>query len=303
MGNVAFVSILWETFGTSTTPELFDLIKGFCYNNGYITFQTADTFIKGNAVIAAKDANGNILWSWHIWLTDQPQEQVYYNNAGTMMDRNLGATSATPGDVGALGLLYQWGRKDPFLGSSLISRNTTAKSTISWPKAVESTSSTGTIDYATANPTTFIGCNESNLDWYYTGSESTDNTRWTTSETSKSIYDPCPAGWRIPDGGSDGIWNKALRSPLYFYDDSNEGLNFYRVFGSSSTIWYPASGRLIDDDGNLNFVASSGNYWSASAADRYYANCLYFHNTNYAILDSSTSRAYGLSVRCVQESK
>ena len=35
-----------------------------------------------------------------------------------MMDRNLGATSATPGNVGSLGLLYQWGRKDPFLGSS-----------------------------------------------------------------------------------------------------------------------------------------------------------------------------------------
>ena len=60
---------------------------------------------KGNAVIAAKDSQRNIVWSWHIWLTDQPEEWVYANEAGTIMDRNLGATSATPGDVGALGLL------------------------------------------------------------------------------------------------------------------------------------------------------------------------------------------------------
>ena len=82
--------------------EFCDLISGCCYEDGYIAFKTADTFKEGNAVIAAKDADGKILWSWHIWLTDQPEEHVYNNNAGTMMDRNLGATSATPGDVPAV---------------------------------------------------------------------------------------------------------------------------------------------------------------------------------------------------------
>ena len=204
VGRVVSVAVLWESFGTSTTPRVGDLIKKVAYNNGYLYFQTADTFREGNAVIAAKDANGRILWSWHIWLTDQPQGQEYFNNAGTMMDRNLGATSATPGDVGALGLLYQWGRKDPFLGSSSISSSTLAKSTIAWPSPVSSNSSNGTIEYATAHPTTFITHNSSNCDWYYTGSESTDNTRWTTSDKAKSIYDPCPAGWRVPDGGNNG---------------------------------------------------------------------------------------------------
>ena len=76
VGSVASASILWETFGTDTAPEPSDLISGFCYKDGYIAFQTADTFKKGTAVIAANDADGNILWSWHIWLTDQPQEHV-----------------------------------------------------------------------------------------------------------------------------------------------------------------------------------------------------------------------------------
>ena len=302
VGNVASASILWETFGTDTAPELFDLISGFCYKDGYIAFQTADTFKEGNAVIAAKDASGTILWSWHIWFTDQPQAQVYNNYAGTMMDRNLGATSATPGDVGALGLLYQWGRKDPFLGSSSISSDTIAKSTIAWPSAVSSDSSNGTIAYATANPTTFIKYNSGNYDWYYTGSYSTDNTRWTTSETVKSIYDPCPAGWRVPDGGDNGIWSKAIGSSSSYtgYDNAKEGMNFSGKFGSDQTIWYPASGYRYGDDGSLSGVGYYGYYWSASPSSNYayYLGC-YYNGRVYP--SDNTGRARGYSVRCLQE--
>ena len=118
--------IVWESFGTDVKPQKCDLISGVCYKNGYLIFETASTFKEGNAVIAVKDKSGKILWSWHIWMTDEPDECVYANNAGVMMDRNLGATSATPGDVGVHGLLYQWGRKDPFLGSSSISSSTGA---------------------------------------------------------------------------------------------------------------------------------------------------------------------------------
>ena len=299
VGSVAFASILWETFGTDTAPELLDLISGCCYKDGYIAFQTADTFKEGNAVVAAKDADGNILWSWHIWLTDQPQAQVYKNNAGTMMDRNLGATSATPGDVGALGLLYQWGRKDPFLGSSSISDEIEAKSTITWPSAVSSDSSKGTIDYATAHPTTSITSNSRNSDWYYTGDSSNDNTRWTTSESSKSIYDPCPAGWRVPDGGSNGIWSRAGFDDTT-YDRINRGMSF--SISSPSTTWYPASGWRGINYGDLSDVGRNGLYWSASPNGTYayhlgfdyygYVNPSYYGNY---------SRVCGFSVRCLQE--
>ncbi len=106
-----------------------------------------------------KDASGTILWSWHIWLTDKPEDQVYKNNAGTMMDRNLGATSATPGDVKALGLLYQWGRKDPFLNSSSISCDTRAKYTLNSLATTSSSASNGTIAYAISHPAVFIELN------------------------------------------------------------------------------------------------------------------------------------------------
>ena len=303
VGSIASAEVLWETFGTDVTPVVGDLVKNVKYENGVISFETPSAYKEGNAVIAAKDASGKILWSWHIWLTDQPEGQEYFNNAGTMMDRNLGATSATPGDVGALRLLYQWGRKDPFLGSSSISSNALAKSTITWPSAVSSDSSKGTIAYATANPTTFITSNGGNSDWYYTGSSSTDNTRWTISDNNKSIYDPCPSGWRVPNGGKDGVWSHALGSSSSFsfpYDSTKEGINFSGKFGSASIIWYPASGFRNDNDGGLYNVGYYGFYWSVFP-NSYYAYNLGFSSNGLVDPSGNYYRADGQSVRCLQE--
>ena len=307
VGDVVSASILWESFGTSTVPELLDLISGFCYKDGYIVFQTVDAFKEGNAVVAAKDAAGNILWSWHIWFTDQPEEQVYYNNAGTMMDRNLGATSAIPGDVGALGLLYQWGRKDPFLGSSSINNVSVAKSTTTWPSSALSDPTNGTLAYATSHPITFIGRNEYNRDWYYTGTSDTDDTRWTTSDKIKSIYDPCPSGWRVPDGDFEGIWSKASGSSegimKHTFDNVNCGFNFSGKFGSDPTIWYPAAGcRLAGGDGIYD-VGGWGQYWSASPhhSEKNQTAIFDFSYNGSVYLRSNCLRVFGQSVRCAKE--
>lgn len=300
VGSVASADILWESFGTATAPTIGQLVSDADIKDGYIGFQIPDVYKEGNAVIAAKDANGKILWSWHIWLTDQPQEHVYKNNAGTMMDRNLGATSATAGDIGALGLLYQWGRKDPFLGSSSINNSTLAKSTINWPPPVPSNNSTGTIEYAIVNPTTFITANGNNSDWYYTETYSTDNTRWTESNKTKSIYDPCPAGWRVPDGGDDGIWTKGGFGDTT-YDDVNHGISF--SISSPSVTWYPAAGYLYRETGNLSLSArDAGGYWSCSCFFDYgEAHNLFFLYSGGVRPSSVDTRATGLSVRCQKE--
>ena len=298
IGAVASAEVLWETFGTDVTPNVGDLVKNVKYADGAISFDTPSAFKEGNAVIAAKDASGKILWSWHIWLTDQPQGQDYYNNAGIMMDRNLGATSATPGDVGALGLLYQWGRKDPFLGSSSLTSNSnnwqTAKSTITWPSSVDSKSSTGTIEYAIAHPTTFIYYNPNNKDWYYSSGESTNNSRW---KTEKTIYDPCPAGWRIPDGGKEGIWSKALGNPYREWNSEiyeNKGVDFSGLFGDASNIWYPGT----TDYGSLSIGV--GCYWSCTTLgiSAYY---LHFKPGEYHPAEYDRCRGSRFSVRCCRE--
>ena len=317
-GTPTTAVVLWETFGTDMAPQKGDLVKADVeYTDGYVYFSTADTYQEGNAVIAVKDDKDTdsteddvILWSWHIWLTDQPAEHVYNNSAGTMMDRNLGATSATPGDVGALGLLYQWGRKDPFLGSSSTSTgsSTEAQSTLTWPSPVQVSTLPVDATYHIANPTTFITSHNSrqNYDWFFTSSSEYHNDRWPDSGSPKSIYDPCPAGWRVPDGGENGIWAKAHGSSTYYnstYDSTKKGFNFSGDFGESSPIWYPLQGQRVYDNGNLNYVGLYGRYWSCSSPTgsprAYILYTWYSGGTVNPMAD--TDRANGLPVRCSKE--
>ena len=306
VGTIESVEVLWESFGTDVTPNIGDLVKDVQYADGYIVFQTPDVLKEGNAVIAAKDTDGVILWSWHLWFTDEPRGQFYYNNAGIMMDRNLGATSATPGDVGAMGLLYQWGRKDPFIGSSSIIDSTFAKSTVIWPEAVQSNSNNGTIEYSIAHPTTFIAGDDIRGDWCYMGSQFVDDSRWTELDQVKSVYDPCPPGWRVPDGDKNSVWGKAVASSLDYseeslYDNINEGINFSGVFGPDKTIWYPSASCRNPIDGSLLYVGC-GNLWSAySFPLSIGAFSIGYNRMNLVDLSDYTPWAYGLSVRCVRE--
>lgn len=304
VGEAATAEVLWETFGTDAIPNVGDVVSRVSYCDGYITFSTPHVYKEGNAVIAVKDQNGTILWSWHIWLTDRPEEQVYHYNTGIMMDRNLGATSAIPGDVGALGLLYQWGRKDPFLGASSINNNTLAESTLVWPQPVSSERFTGTVEYAVANPTTYILFNNNNVDWFYSDDMTTDDSRWTTLENGKSMYDPCPAGWRVPDGGGYGVWSKSAGFAFGYFDypfnNTNKGMNFSGEFGNSEMIWYPASGRRSYDCGELCGVGESGHCYSATPDDN---NAFIMTVTSWGDvrLESSYYRAGGYSVRCIKD--
>ncbi|MCQ2139864.1 MAG: hypothetical protein MJZ09_05775 [Bacteroidales bacterium] len=301
-GTPAIAEVLWESFGTDVAPTVGDLISGVSFKDGYIHF-TASA-LKGNAVIAVEDRNEDILWSWHIWLTDKPSDQVYNNGAGTMMDRNLGATSATPGDVHALGLLYQWGRKDPFLGGESISSSVQAKSTASWPAPIEKDASCGTIEYATSYPTTFI---KSSYDWYYTSSLSIyEDTRW---QDTKTVYDPCPPGYKVPSGSFDGFWFKALNVSANWttpsnVDATNKGMNFSitdHKLGMAPVIWYPFAGDIDGYFGGISNVGRRGGVWTYATWT--YDGCYFGYWDDGSVFPTqSQGRATGRSVRCVKES-
>jgi uncharacterized protein (TIGR02145 family) len=291
--------VLWETFGTEQMPKVGDIISSVTYKDDYVCFTTSDTFRDGNASIAVRDSKGNILWSWHIWCSKEGWiDQVYPNDAGTMMDRNLGATSATPGSVGALGLLYQWGRKDPFTGSYTISSSDQAQATGLW----NSVSCAGSLDYAISNPTTYIYHTH---DWCSNStSETTDGIyRWKNGQ--KTIYDPCPVGYRVPDGGEDDFWNIAFPgstiSDVAQWDSTYRGVTI-PLNGNTNSAWYPSAGYRDYDYGKVVFSGSNGIFWTASAykesTDSYSKLFVQFYDI---VHDDIRYRCDGCSVRCVKE--
>ena len=327
VGTVASVKVLWESVGTATAPTVGSVIKSVSYSNNYITFSTPATFKKGNALIAACNSSGTILWSWHIWCTAEPNVEEYQNSAGYLMDRNLGALSAT-GNLSA-GLFYQWGRKDPFPGTASISKKTRMATTATF-KSVAVSSSNGSVAWATKNPTTFIYCAYSEdhpLDWSWS-KEVTERT-WRGEAGAKTKYDPCPPGYKVPSGSTTtntkagrGFWGKALG---FNYRVETTDYIFITPAGnatfSSNSLslpieggkyaYYPATGCLNDSDGTFDYVGdhifewtdypggSDGTNWNSQYSSVLDVNVPTDSNgEGYMTVNWNSGRSCGKSVRC-----
>jgi hypothetical protein len=321
VGDVAVAVVLWETFGTDTQPQVGDVISEAYYKDGQVYFKTPNVLKDGNALIAVKDAGNKILWSWHIWVCNgwdaTATAQTYYNkhlggtSFGAVMDRNLGATSIVPGDAETIGLMYQWGRKDPFLGNDGVSDHKAAASTLIWPDPVLKTKETGTIEFAIAHPTVIIypgqyATESINGDWYYMAEDHvTDNTRW---QEKKDLYDPCPAGWTLPRAHvseNDGLWYNTVLEDFFTmdYDASSKGLDFTKVFGDAKSIWYPYTGHYAWEDGRLHPIAPVV-IWSSDISDDEFGWIFYVNingevNLATVIPYMEGSRAQAFPTRCV----
>lgn len=298
INNGVKAKLLWESFGNNIIPYVETILFNVDYAEGYISFEVPTVMRDGNAVIALVDDNEKILWSWHIWAFKgydiEKSSQTYYNNA-VMMRCNLGAVSEEKGNIQNLGLLYQWGRKDPFLASDAVTSHTRAASTLAWPAPASS----GTIEYSIEHPTTFMLGDSSKQDW-----TEDDNTRWGAEKTK---YDPCPVGWRVPNGGASGVWS--IRNKYYpelaisdkgLWQGSTYGCDFGGVFGDNS-IWYPASEYLSYKDGSIYGESMYGMYWSATVnnvSEKAYD--LYFNMDN-ILLSNTYFKATGMAVRCMKE--
>ena len=182
----ASAEVLWETWNNGEEVTANSVVASVEVKDGFVLFSTPD------AVIAAKDAAGVILWSWHIWVPATAIETGTYGLLDkALMDRNLGAlvaaTEADGAPVESFGLTYQWGRKDPYPGPKSV--NTSSNATVAG-KALEVAAAQITLEESIANPT-LMG-HKDNEDWLSTP----DNTLW--NNEAKSIYDPCPPGYRVP---------------------------------------------------------------------------------------------------------
>ena len=288
VGEIASVDVLWETFNTNDTPGKGDVIQEVSINNGIVSFSTSGK--QGNALIAVKNSEGIILWSWHIWVTDYNPEQDFNTFKGfenlKVMDRNLGALSKEPG-VNSFGMVYQWGRKDPFLGKDPGTGSTFSATAMN--TSVTTSAEYGTESYAIQNPLVFIKAKSQGGDWR----NNSDNTLWGSTKT---INDPCPLGWRVPDGGENGLF-----SNLSLNDGTFDRTKYGRTFGD---IWLPAQGYLSDSGFSWWQCGVEGRYWTITAVDATHADHMSFNSSELFVTRSSPthcSRANGIAVRCVKE--
>ena len=304
------VNVLWETFNTTKAPVKGDIISGVVLKDGKVIFNTGSK--EGNAVIAVRDVNDNIIWSWHIWRTNsQPAEQPLaaigtVTTAGEMvlMDRNLGALSAKPQDNLSIGLYYQWGRKDPFPGGADLSSETTTIATV--PRGIPDipvSEAQYSVAQAIAQPTTFL---KYAGDWCATRNDNLWGTPLTTkisvnsndfnaNKGVKSIYDPCPLGWRTPPAYA--FANIAKSNGGAF----DKGYSF-AIGQNNNVLWFPASGNRGSSIGGLFNIGAKGYCWSSTSHVNYLGNVsiLYF-NSDEVIPMSGALRAGGFSIRCCKE--
>ena len=283
---------------------------------GTIRVETGHT--PGNAVIVAK-VNGTVVWSWHIWVTgyDPDNDTITYDNGSRItvfMDRNLGACNNTPSDEGSYGLFYQWGRKDPFPAASTLTGSTSVSIyDANGVQLTENSSSGGTgvkkVDVSVTNnlensishPLTFYCRSSSRYDWYSNNRNTRNDNLWNTTDGAKSVYDPCPYGWRVPVSGigSDSPWYAGSSSDYRRNVSFDYGWNWDQ--SAYPLGWYPAQGYRSNKDGNLNYTGQRGYYWTATPYS-YYAYVLYFRSGSVSPgYTSSQRRAYGYAVRCVKE--
>ncbi len=262
--DISGVKVLWELYndvkkGISPAYHTIKYDSGYdiSYSDGYVTFSTPDTFKEGVACVAVYDSSDNILWSWLIWATTEPGTKTH--NGRTFMNKNLGATSRNGySDNYVRGFLYQWGRKDAFSAAS------GSIDDVYWftPVAADVFTGVTTVEsmaYTVAHPTTRIACwTSSTHSWM--PEEEYSKRPW--REEVKTIYDPCPPGWKVPaKDDMDGISGLPATG---LYGSDGPGL---RNFGNAGTGYYWTS--TISDDptlpGNAYAFCNDGrniNNWS-----------------------------------------
>ena len=236
---------------------------------------------KGNVVVGVKkkgEGNNAYLWSWHIWITEGPKL------IGGFMDRNLGATSATPSDGDkTYGLYYQFGRKDPFTGN--IDRYDINGTSIG-----KTTVTSGGVTFAKAMQTPGVFYTDGDTqDWASPNNYTTKKWNDITDAAGKSLFDPSPEGWRLPN--IEEYSN--FYAKTFTWDSSNKGRTY-------NTNWFPAAGKLYSHIGSIHGVGDSSDYWSSSPYTQKFASCLHF-DSGYVSPNSDAIHAWGYSVRCVQE--
>lgn len=229
----AYAKLVWQD-----AEGLVSGVKLLDDNHRLVFTVNRETIAQGNAVVAVYDNSDQVLWSWHIWVTDyklgDDLKTVSYSGTHTMLPYNLGwcdgqtttyaARSVkvrfTQDETGEQQIItvrqeayivsvlenqpfYQWGRKDPMLpstGTGNTNKTWYDASGASLKTLTTASWSTGdtAITNGILNPGTF--CSNYYMDQTYYNLWAADNTSTSSdlATSTKTVYDPCPVGYKVP---------------------------------------------------------------------------------------------------------
>lgn len=247
---------------------------------------------QNNAIIAIKDASNNVIWSWHIWTTNDPSllddpipvtsasSQVYNFFPVYMLgwiepalypenEIKVVLSQRRTGDEievtvnqkevrdPSFGTLFQWGRKDPMPTHNVVSGSFSIQSA---PASLAALISNPGVFYKSNSPvTTDYRLHDIRYYNLWTGKKSiaapTNTIVYDMDGTvTKTVYDPSPVGYQTPVSGAfEPFTNTTLG--LYIADSSVRGRSVYYTdssHDSDKTITFPIGGFRQYYNGSLS---------------------------------------------------
>lgn len=290
--------ILWKIISSSKVQETSEqpiVTKSVKIDrDGIVSFSTHG--MTGNAVIAVYDneeCTGAPLWTWHFWKPEGGMDgvkDIAYNDTYTLMNMNLGAVQLNNYPDHTSGMYYQWGRKDPFFHANSIAVSSNFS-------LVENKNTDGDINYVVANPKTFItsagAANFENNDWLPNAMQ--NDKLWGSKKT---IYDPCPAGYRVADAEAfAAITGEPTIMPNTGTGGGTNQLQY--TLGGVAT-QFPCSGYLLFDEAKRHDRNKSGRIWTVTAGteDSTKSKAFSYETTGTTVGVIEAERALAHPVRC-----
>ena len=320
------VALLWQTAQGMISNVT--LVEGV--DCKYLAFTVASVpTTNGTAVLCVKDANGDIMWSWAIWMTSDIIEPIAITNYTGVKYELMGVPFGAIWNDGRTKYVvpfFQWGRKD-LLGYAAaynsnsamtlydINGNTVSIGTYGVADDADAGGTVRSVANAIKMPDKFfleydaVKYNWNNLDWF--------NNFWNAAETTsssladdqathiKTVYDPTPNGWSVPAGRfATGFTttgsNTSTPEQFNVIGSFDAGWKFKKSAGDEDGVYFPASGYRYRTSGGLVGVGSYGYWWAFAPHSQTDARFLYF-DSGYVYPLDSYYRAFGFGVWPVRE--